>query len=147
MTNDLERASALIVDLHRFFTDWMSGACAKRAESLTTGLLQHVAPDFVGIMASGVVITPVALEQWMSTVHGASPQFRIAIRNVTIRRRLGAALVVTYEEWAHDAPEPRPNNARLSTMVLRDHDGRLQVAHLQETWLPEEVVRSGDFNF
>lgn len=147
MTKDLERASVLIVDLHRFFSDWISGACAKRAELLTTGVTQHLAPDFVGIMADGSVITPAALEHWMSAVYGASPKFRIAVRNVTVRQRLGPALVVTYEEWAHDAPEPPGNNARLSTMVLRDGDSRLQIAHLQETRLPDDVVKAGDFNF
>ena len=147
MTSDLERASALIVDLQRFFTDWISGACAKRTELLTTGATRHLAPDFIGIMATGAMISPVALEQWMSAVHGASSKFRITIRNVTIRQRLGPALVVTYEEWAHDAPDPPGNNARLSTMVLRDDDRRLEIVHLQETWLPDDVVTCGDFNF
>lgn len=39
--------------------------------------------------------------------------------DVQVRRRIGNALVVTYEEWAHDAVDAPHNNARPSTIVLR----------------------------
>jgi hypothetical protein len=47
----LERASALIVDVHRFFTNWISGACVKRADLMTTGATRHLA------LVSGVIGT------------------------------------------------------------------------------------------
>jgi hypothetical protein len=147
VNSDLQRASALIVDLHQFFSNWISGACANRAELLTAGVIRHLSPAFVGIMADGALITPAALEQWMGAVHATSPRFKIAIRNLAVRHRIGTVLVVTYEEWAHDAPLPPHSNARLSTVVLRDDSGDLKILHLQETWLQDEVVKGGDFNF
>jgi hypothetical protein len=76
-----------------------------------------------------------------------SPAFNIAIRNVVVRRRIGPVLIANYEEWAHDAPNQPHRNARRTTMVLRDDNGRLDILHHQETWLPDDVVKSGDFNF
>lgn len=146
-TTDRERAASVIVDLHRFFADWISGACAKQPELLADALVRRLAPDFAGIMANGAVVTPAALEGWMDAVHGRSPAFRIDIRNVTVRYRIGPVLVVTYEEWQHDAPESPRNSGRISTMVLREHGDHLQIVHLQETMMPDEVVQGGDFDF
>lgn len=147
MLSDLERASALVVDLHRFFTEWISGACEKRADLLIAGVSRHFARDFIGITARGTVMTPGSLDRWMNTVHGSSPAFRIAIRNVAVRQRIETALVVSYEEWQHDAMEPPRTNARVSTMVMRDCGERLEIVHLHETWLPDEAVTGGEFAF
>jgi hypothetical protein len=147
MAQDLERATALIVDLHRFFADWISGACPKDRSVLGERAISHLSTGFFGILPTGRTFTPADMETWLWAVHGASPGFRIAVHRVTIRQRIGSALVVTYEEWAHDAPEPPHRNARLSTMVLQDEGHRLAIVHLQETWLPDEVVAGGDFRF
>lgn len=147
MTRDLERASALIVDLHQVFTDWVSGACAKRADLLAAGVSRHFARGFVGITARGAIMTLGAVEQWMDAVHGRGPAYRIAIRNVTVRARIGTALIVTYEEWQRGALDPPHTNARLSTMVCDDRGERLEIVHLHEAWLPDEVVKGGDFTF
>jgi hypothetical protein len=48
---------------------------------------------------------------------------------------------------AHDAAELPHNDARLSTMVLRDQDDKLEIVHLQETWLPADLVKACDFAF
>ena len=60
--------------------------------------------------------------------HGKSPKFRIKMSDVQVRRRIGNALVVTYEEWAHDAADAPHNNARLSTIVLRDQGDKFEIA-------------------
>jgi hypothetical protein len=66
---------------------------------------------------------------------------------VQVRHRIGNALVVTYEEWAHDAADAPHNNARLSTIVLLDQGDKFEIVHLQERWLPVDVVEAGDFAF
>jgi hypothetical protein len=119
MTNDLERATALIVDLHEFFTAWVSGRCLKDKALFAEKAKKHLSSDFLGIMPNGWSFNPSVFEGSMWDGHGNSPKFRIKIRDVQVRHRIGNALVVTYEEWAHDAADAPHNNARLSTMVLR----------------------------
>lgn len=147
MTNDLERATVLIVEIHQFFTDWVSGRCLKDKALFAGKAKNHLSSGFLGIMPNGWSFDPGVFDKSMWEAHGKSPKFRIEIRDVQVRHRIGNALVVTYEEWAHDAVDAPHDNARLSTMVLRDLGDKFEIVHLQETWLPADVVKAGSFAF
>ncbi len=53
--------------------------------------------------------------------HDTNPEFRIAIRNVTVRRVFDDKVVATYEEWQRcvRASNP-PENGRLATVSFED---------------------------
>ncbi len=79
--------------------------------------------------------------------HGSNPEFRIAIRNVTVRHVTDDHILATYEEWQRNAlaSEP-PDNGRIST-VLFDRSEPLQWLHVHETWLPESITAAAKYDF
>ena len=53
MRDDLEQATALIVDIHQFFTDWISGRCPKKKGLFLEKAKKHLSAGFFGILPSG----------------------------------------------------------------------------------------------
>jgi hypothetical protein len=60
---------------------------------------KHLSAGFFGILPSGWSFNLGIFSESMWENHGKSPKFRIKIRDVHVRHRIGNALVVTYEEW------------------------------------------------
>lgn len=147
MSNDLERVRKQIVDMHQFITDWVSGKEPDPA-SFDSKLLKYFSPQFMVVMPAGRGFGYEPFTGYMRTVHGSNPKFRIQIRNVQIRHRVGDVVVAMYEEWEKDAKDSTPsNNGRQSSMVLRDRGSDFEVLHLQETWLPADVMAAGPYDF
>jgi hypothetical protein len=65
MTNDLEQASALIVDIPKFFTDWVSGRCLKDKALFAEKAKKHLSSDFLGIMPHGWWFNPAVFDESM----------------------------------------------------------------------------------
>lgn len=148
MRNDLDRVREHLVDIHRFFTDWVSGACPEDDATFRKGLLDRLSRNAMVIMPGGMAFEAEVFTKYMRGIHGSNPKFRIDIRNVNVRHRVGDVLVATYEEWQRDARDSMPpNNGRISTMVIADRGGRFEVLHVHETWLPAEVMVAGPYDF
>lgn len=148
MSDDLERIRKHVIDIHRFFSEWVSGSCPEDDATFRAGLLDRIDGDTMVIMPGGIGYPAEVFTKYMRGLHGSNPKFRIQIRNITLRHRIGDALVVTYEEWERNAKDSRPpDNGRLSTMVLRDRGDRLETLHVHETWLPAEVMAAGPYDF
>ncbi len=133
--------------LHRFFVAWFSGACDNTTDVLERELLQRLDRNFMLIQPGGGVLSRESLSDALAPAHGANPDFRIAVRNVHVRFELGQYLLVTYEEWQRNArASTPPDNGRLSSVLFEIADG-FNWLHLQETWLPEPVMRAGPYDF
>jgi hypothetical protein len=131
--------------LHAFFVGWFSGSLG--ASEFESGFLARFAPDFLLIPPAGTLLDLAQLSDAVRSAHGTNPIFRIAIRNVTIRRQLDGHILATYEEWQRNAlASTPPDNGRVATVLFRD--GRpLQWLHIHETWLPESIARAGPYDF
>ena len=86
----------------------------------------------------------------MSGIYGSNPDFRIRILNVDVAHLGEDMAVANYEEWQRNAKDSEePNNGRITTMVLgKPPSGQgAQILQVHETWLPEDVVAKGNFDF
>lgn len=146
MTDDLEqRVRHEIEDLHRFFVDWYAGSVAP--EALESEFVPRFDAGFIIITPDGNQTTIEDLTAAFRKAHGANSNHRIVIRDVAIRHELGDLLLVTYTEWQTGSRSyDRPKNARLSTALLTRTEP-FRWLHVHETWLPQEQVDGGDFEF
>lgn len=145
---DLERASAEIHALHAFFVQWFAGTTNDDEAVFEQGLTARLAPDFVIVQPGGQTLTADAIIAGIRSAYGGSDGFRIAIRNVRVLRRAGDLLHVMYEEWQLNARNSTPpNNGRIATVLFRDEGATLRWLHVHETWLPDDVMSAGPYDF
>lgn len=134
-----------IETLHEFFVGWFSGAL--RESVFDTQFTPRFDPEFVLIPPSGELLTLAQLSSGLRATYGRNPDFRIAIRNVQLRRVAASHLLATYEEWQrHALASTPPDNARLATVLFDRSDG-LHWLHVHETWLPAEQMAAGPYDF
>jgi hypothetical protein len=150
MTLEFTRIETAVHDIHDFFTDWVGGRCPGDAETFKRNALDRLADDLVAIMPGGRSLGKKDFEGYMKSIYGSNPDFRIKIRDIRRNHQSGDLAVVNYHEWQRNAKDSdEPNNGRVTTMVIRDRGGDHgpQILQVHETWLPEEIVASGNFNF
>ena len=146
MNDDLlGRVREEIEGLHKFFVGWFSGQLP--AESFEEGFSIRFDPECLLIPPAGVILDMDRFTAAIRDNHDTNPEFRIAIRNVTLRRVFDNKVLATYEEWQRFALASKPpENGRLAT-VLFEQGERLKWLHIHETWLPEDVQRAGPYDF
>lgn len=79
-----------IEDLHRFFVECFSGIMP------AAGFYSRFDPEFRLIPPSGSMLTLGEIGTAIRNAYGTNPDFRIAIRNVKIRRALDRTILATY---------------------------------------------------
>jgi hypothetical protein len=95
-----------IIDLHRFFVQWFSGACEDSDHLFEQRLVSRFASDFQIITPGGALLEGAALWSAMRSAWGSNPGFKIEIRDVCERRVSTTRLVIaSYEEWQKNALE------------------------------------------
>ena len=146
MTSELETIVREEIEaLHEFFVGWFSGVLPENA--FEEGVLERLAPDMVFIPPAGALLGRDDLEVGLRQGYATNPDFRIAIRNVTVHRVLESHVVATYEEWQRNALASKPpENARLAT-VLFSNSRPLKWLHIHETWMPEDIAKAGPYDF
>lgn len=142
LENDVRRE---IEDLHRFFVDWFTGRAEKSA--LNAILLSALDESLLFISPDGHRLARDTLLDGLRAGHGTNPDFRIAIRDVTVQQDLGDHVLATYTEWQRGSrTSGQPENARVATVVMtREKPFRWLSVH--ETWLPKDVRVAGSFDF
>ena len=140
-----ERVKNEIEALHQFFVGWFSGSLS--SERFETDFLRRFDQNFLLIPPGGMLLTLDEFTSGVRAAQGTNPDFRIAIRNVIVRQLFSGHVLATYEEWQHHALASTPaENARLASVIFALSDPLCWV-HVHETWLPNSVSQSGDYNF
>ena len=140
-----ERVRCEIESLHEFFMRWFSGAI--EAGAFEAGFLRRFDPEFLLVPPAGGLLTLAELSEGVRSARATNPHFRIAIRNVTVRRRFEGHVLATYEEWQRNAIASKPlENARVATALFEDAEPLVWL-HIHETWLPEAVASAGPYDF
>ena len=147
-SNSIEAAVTTEVEtLHRFFVDWFSGRCPNTEEYFTQEFKRRFDPKFLLIPPAGTTLSLDTLSQAVYTRYASNPDFRIAIRQVSVRRKSDQYVLATYEEWQKNALASIPaNNGRVATVVFH-LDGNLTWFHVHETWLPQDIMDSEPYDF
>jgi len=148
MASITDRARTEIESLHTFFCEWFAGHLPK--ESFNEKFLNRLSKDLVFIPPAG---SNLGLDDLSSSIYrgyASNPDFRIQIRNVSVTREFDGYIVATYEEWQRNAlASTPPDNGRIATVVFAV-DGpseKLTWLHIHETWLPDEVIAAGPYDF
>lgn len=133
--------------LHRFFVAWFSGSEPATDAAFDNGFSQRFDHEFLLIPPAGTVLELSTLADSVRSRHGSNVDFKIAIRNVEIRRSWDDLVLVTYEEWQRNAlVSTPPDNGRVATVLF--HRGEsLRWLHVHETWLPDAVMKAGPYDF
>jgi hypothetical protein len=140
-----QRVQDEVEALHRFFVGWFSGSLP--ATEFERGFLSRFDPTFLLIPPGGSLLSLSDLASSVRQRHASNPDFRIAIRNATVRHTSGQHVIATYEEWQRNALASRPpDNGRVAT-VLFSNSEPLRWLHVHETWLPESVTSAAPFDF
>ncbi len=136
-----------IEELHRFFVDWFTGACAETDEIFKNGFLNHFDRDFKLIYPAGTILELSTLADGIRLSYGSNPDFRIAIREVTIHHTWDQYVLATYEEWQRNSLQSiPPDNGRLASALIHCGDD-IQWLHVHESWLPKPVMEAGPYDF
>lgn len=146
-THEIENA---IHNIHAFFTDWVSGRCPGDAGTFRHNALDHISDDLVAIFPAGRAFGKKDFEGYMSGIYSSNPDFRIMIRDLRVTHNDGKTAVVNYHEWQRNAKDSdQPNNGRITTMVVgaKPSGDGVEILQVHETWLPEEIVAAGNFDF
>ena len=134
-----------IDDLHVFFVEWFNGTADK--DSYEARFVSRFDPGVIFVGPNGMLLEHEQLMGMMRDAHGSNPDFRIAIRDVTIRQQSAEQLIVTYTEWQRNAiNSDEADNGRLTTAVLSTTKP-FRWLHIHETWLPEEIAAAGPYDF
>ena len=146
-TSEIETA---IHDIHAFFADWVGGRCPGDAETFRKNALDLIADDLVAIFPAGRMFGKKDFEGYMSGIYASNPEFRIRIRDIQVSHKGDDMAVVNYQEWQRNARDSdRADNGRVTTMVVGEKSAGagIEILQVHETWLPDDVVAAGDFDF
>ena len=141
----METVRKEIEALHEFFVAWFTGNIAEN--EFDSGFLARFDADFHLIPPAGIVLDLDGIASGVRDSYASNPDFRIAIRNVQVRRVFDGHILATYEEWQRNAlaSEP-PDNARLATVLFEDANP-LRWLHVHETWMPADIADAGLYDF
>ena len=141
----METVTKEIEALHEFFVAWFTGAID--ASQFKIGFLNRFDPTFLLIPPAGTILDLDGIAANIRAGYASNPNFRIAIRNVQVRRVFDGHILATYEEWQRNAiASTPPDNARLATVLFADTPP-LRWLHIHETWMPKDVAAAGPYDF
>lgn len=134
-----------IVALHEFFVGWFSGTIPESAFEQDFSV--RFDPEFILIPPAGTLLKLEDLSARVRNAYASNPDFKIAIRNVKVRRVLSGNILATYEEWQKDALASKPaNNARLASVLFKDSKP-LKWLHVHETWMLQRDNENNRYEF
>ena len=153
MNADMNMAAAAVEirELHAFFVTWFTGRDENSETVFQANFDARFADGFQLVEPSGRLLGLGDLRGGVLGGHGASPDFRIASRNVIPRPVSADHILATYEEWQIGATNSTPpDNGRAATVLFRLNDDApngLLWCHVHETWLPSNVMAAGPYDF
>ena len=131
--------------LHAFFVEWFSGAMPE--SDFEASLPPRLSRELIFIPPAGRLLGYDDLVASIRAGYATNTAFRVKIRNVHVQREFDGHVLATYEEWQRNAlASTPPDNGRIAT-VLFGVGRTLEWRHIHETWLPEEIMRAGPYDF
>ncbi|WP_192384841.1 DUF4440 domain-containing protein [Mesorhizobium silamurunense] len=130
----LARASAEVVDLHRFFVDWFD---KRRADKADFSRFERVmGEDFFMVVPSGQLLDRDAVLGYVRASRGSfDGDFAISIEDIRPGWQAGNVIVLTYVEAQRRAGQA---SLRRSSAVFTPNSSApngVEWRHLHETWL------------
>ena len=146
MSNDIQEQIRLEVErLHVFFVGWFNGTIAK--DTFDSEFFDRMGEDIEYILPGGVRLGRDELGPAIRNEYGSNPDFRIAIGDVKVQRAFDDYVLATYVEWQRNAIASKPaDNGRISTVLFKGPEPFTWL-HIHETWLPEDIMVAGPFDF
>ena len=139
-----DRVRREVEELHEFFIGWFTGALDEGVFNST--FLPRFSPDVVFIPPAGKLLGFEDLNSLIRAGYASNPAFRIQIRNVRVWNEFDGYILATYEEWQRNAlASSPPDNGRIATVLLSAD--ALKWHHIHETWLPDEIIEAGPYDF
>lgn len=139
-----QRCHTEVIELHRFFQDWMNAVLEPTDENFR--LSEVLADNFAMVTPVGARVSRPEIEQQARASHGAyrdsEEPLTIRIENLEGRALTTGAYLLGYDEWQET---PDGNHGRRSTAVFReqpDAPNGVEWVHVHETWLPDEGATS-----
>lgn len=134
-----------IEELHQFFVRWFNGTVEKGALDANFGTRLH--PDMHITFPDGNTLDRSTLLGGFAQAHASNPAFRIDIREVKVVHEGIDTVLVSYEEWQTGAKSSeKSDTARISTALLSKQQPFVWF-NIHETWLPDDAVSEGSFDF
>ena len=146
MTISIEdRTRQEIEELHEFFVGWFTGELDE--DAFQSSFLPRFSSSVVFIPPAGMLLGLEGLCSAIRSGYASNPDFRIQIRNVTVRNEFDGYVLATYEEWQRNAlASTPPDNGRIATVLFAVGE-RLKWHHIHETWLPDDIIEAGPYDF
>lgn len=139
-----KHAEREVVELHRFFQSWFTGA-VERSEEEYERVVNALADDFLFVTPDGGTADRDGILKQVESSWGARPPgFSVWIQQVRVRWASAEVCLLTYEEWQSDVSETR---GRLSSALFRKNPEAplgVEWVHLHETWLPHSESQGDD---
>ena len=88
-----EHVRTEVVAMHVFLEQWFSGAVANEDDVFAQGFARRFDPGFVRVSPGGEIFPLAQVTRAVRNAHGSSPEFRIEIRSVVLRRELDGLFV------------------------------------------------------
>jgi len=133
-TSLLSRASAEVVDLHRFFVDWFD---KRRCDTADFSRFERVmGEDFSMVVPSGQLLDRAAVLGHVKASRGTfDGDFAISIEDIRPAWQSGDVIVLTYVEAQQRAGQA--SRRRSSTIFTANSSAPngVEWRHLHETWL------------
>ncbi len=133
-----------IEELHEFFVEWFNG---RADQSVFDEFSARFDSKVHYLGPNGSMLDRAALVGFLSGVRGIATDFRIAIRDVKVQHLSDSHILATYTEWQrHAIFSDRPESGRRTTVVL-SKSKPFRWLHIHETWLPDELIKAGPYDF
>lgn len=143
---ELERE---VLEFHRLYCAWLRGEHDDPERVLQEQWIPRCHPQLAFVMPGGSILTFDDLLPIFEEAHGSNPAFATDVRAFTLLHADRGSALVRFEEWHRGSLNtPRPDNGRLSSVLFTlEGSERVRWRHLQQTWLPDELVREEPFEF
>ena len=137
-----------IVDLHKIFVHWFTGALDRKA--LAPKLASRFFEETIFISPQGASLSYEDLMMMFENGYGRmNSNFKIVISDVELLQEIGDYYLVNYKEWQTKDPNPQLNGNYTvrKTTVLMSKQQPFKWLHIHETMMPNPSEIVEDWRF
>jgi len=147
----IEAIAKELSELHTGVATWIGGRCPDSEEELDRLVRCRLDDAFRLVAPGGHRITREMMLTTMKGLHGTNPEFHMKITDVQVITQNDELVIADCLQWQRNARQSTPaNNGRcISAAFARDETrpNGLRWLYAHETWLPEEEMARGNYDF